>query len=176
MGQEAPHSTIAQLATGRREQLRRFLVPRVRNASDVPDIIQEIYLRLLRVPRQHTIRAPEACIHTVARHVLQQYSLKQAAHQGTRSLEDVLAEVSMCEESDPMQEAAAQECLETLGQALAKMPPKVQATFLLVRRDGLSMEEISRRLGISVPMAKKYLVKALAGFRRHLAAKRGDVR
>ncbi len=169
MGQDAQHPSLAQLATGRGEQLRRFLKPRVRNASDIPDIIQEVYLRLLRVPSQQTIRAPEAYIYTVTRHVLQQYSLKQALHQGAQPLEDVLAEADASVESDPLLEAAAQECLEELDQALSQMPPKVQATFLFVRRDGLSMEEIGRKLGISVPMAKKYLVKALASFRKRLA-------
>jgi DNA-directed RNA polymerase specialized sigma24 family protein len=48
------------------------------------------------------------------------------------------------------------------------MSPKVRATFLLHRRDGLSMDEVSARLGVSKPMAKKYLVKALARFRQQL--------
>jgi RNA polymerase sigma-70 factor (ECF subfamily) len=155
------------------EQLRRFLKPRVGNASDIPDIIQEVYLRLLRVPNQHTIRAPEAYLYAVTRHVLQQYTLKQAVHRSAQPLEDVLAETRAAEESDPLLEATAQECLEELDRALSQMPPKVQATFLFVRRDGLSMEEISQKLGISVPMAKKYLVKALASFRKRLASQ-GD--
>lgn len=145
----------------------------MRNASDIPDIIQEVYLRLLRVPSQQTIRAPEAYIYTVTRHVLQQYSLKQEAYQGAQPLEEVLeaAGAQVATEDDPLLEASAQECLEALDQALAQMPPKVQATFLFVRRDGLSMEEIGRKLGISVPMAKKYLVKALASFRKRLATR-----
>ena len=174
LGRKERQPTIAQFATGQGERLRRFLKPRVRNATDIPDIIQEVYLRLLRVPRQSTIRAPEAYIYTVTHHVLQQYTLQQARNQSPLALEEVLMEARATAESDPLLQATADQCLEGLDCALSQMSPKVQATFLFVRRDGLSMEEISKRLGISVPMAKKYLVKALVCFRRHLATMNQD--
>jgi len=37
----------------------------------------------------------------------------------------------------------------------------VRATFVLHRRDGLTLEEIGKQLGVSRPMVKKYLAKAL---------------
>lgn len=58
--------------------------------------------------------------------------------------------------------------VELLDRALLQLSPKAQATFLLYRRDGKSMDEISQHLGISRPMAKKYLVKALVHFRKQL--------
>jgi DNA-directed RNA polymerase specialized sigma24 family protein len=45
----------------------------------------------------------------------------------------------------------------------------VRAAFILSRRDGLSFDEIAERLGVSRPMAKKYLTKALLRFRQSLA-------
>jgi RNA polymerase sigma-70 factor (ECF subfamily) len=62
----------------------------------------------------------------------------------------------------------AHECLERLQSALEELSPKVRATFLLHRRDGLSLDEIAGRLGISRPMVKKYLMKALLHFRQRL--------
>ena len=67
-----------------------------------------------------------------------------------------------------MLEVTAQQCAAVVEDTLRQMAPKPRATFLLYRRDGLSMEEISERLGISRPMAKKYLVKALAQLRQRL--------
>ena len=52
---------------------------RVRNAADVPDMLQEVYLRMLRVPNVESIRSPEAYLFTVAQHVVQQHSLRQSA-------------------------------------------------------------------------------------------------
>ena len=62
----------------------------------------------------------------------------------------------------------AEQCVQKLDEALRDMAPKVQTTFLLYRRDGMSMEDIGERLGISRHMAKKYLVKALVQFRKRL--------
>ena len=159
---------VEEFAAKHGEHLRRFLSARVRNVADVPDIIQEVFLRVLRVPNHETIRAPEAYIFTIARHVAQQHKLRAAAGAGTRDLDEMLEELRSATEIDPALEVYAQQCVEEIDKALSQLSPKVRSTFLLYRRDGLSMDEISERLGISRPMAKKYLVKALVAFRKRL--------
>jgi RNA polymerase sigma factor (sigma-70 family) len=162
------HALVEELATRHGQQLRRFLRSRVRNVADIPDIIQEVFLRLLRVPNHETIRAPEAYIYTVAHHVAQQHSLEATPQATSAELGEVLSELRAVTEMDPALEVIAQECVELLDRALLQLSPKAQATFLLYRRDGKSMDEISQQLGISRPMAKKYLVKTLVHFRKHL--------
>jgi RNA polymerase sigma-70 factor (ECF subfamily) len=71
-------------------------------------------------------------------------------------------------EADPALETQALSCLEQLQVALEELSPKARATFLLHRRDGLSLEEIGTRLGISLGMVKKYLMKALIHLRQRL--------
>jgi RNA polymerase sigma factor (sigma-70 family) len=159
---------VEQLALKYGENLHRFLRPRVRNVVDIPDIIQEVYLRLLRVPDHETIRAPEAYIFTIASHVAQQHSLQSASRAGSVELTTVLSELRATTEADPALEVSAQQCLQVLNRALRQLAPKVQATFLLHRRDGMSIAEISTCLGISQPMVKKYMVRALAHFRKQL--------
>lgn len=160
------NALVEGLAADQGERLRQFLHKRVRNAADIPDLIQEVYLRLLRVSSHETIRVPEAYIFTIARHVAQQHRLLAAPTESSVEIDRVLSDLRS--ESDPCLEATAEQCLDELNDALERMAPKVQATFLLYRRDGLSMDEISERLGISRPMAKKYLVKALVQFRKRL--------
>jgi RNA polymerase sigma factor (sigma-70 family) len=168
LGRHAKHALVEELAAKHGERLRRFLTSRVRNVADVPDIIQEVFLRLLRVSNHETIRAPEAYIFTIARHVAQQHSLQSAARTDSEDLDEMLAQLRPATETDPALEVLAQQCVEELDATLRRLSPKIQATFLLYRRDGLSMDEISERLGISRPMAKKYLVKALVAFRKRL--------
>ena len=57
---------IEGLVASHGDQLRRFLLSRVRNIADVPDITQEVYLRMLRVSDVESIRSPEAYLFTVA--------------------------------------------------------------------------------------------------------------
>ena len=161
-----PQSLVAGLVASHGLQLRRFLLARVRNVADVPDFIQEVYLRMLRVPNAESIRSPEAYLFTVAQHVVQQ----QALQSGTPAqLMRMLEPSQSGHEANPEQDASAQQCLEQLQRALEGLHPKARAAFILSRRDGLNFDEIAERLGVSRPMAKKYLTKALMRFRQSLA-------
>ena len=162
---EDKNALVEDLAARHGERLRRFLHSRVRNSADIPDIIQEIFLRLLRVPNHETIRVPEAYIFTIARHVAQQHTLQSSPE--TISVE--LAELPAVSDADPALEVGAEQCLNELDIALRQLSRKIQATFLLHRRDGLSIDEVSAKLGITRPMAKKYLVKALVHLRKRLS-------
>jgi RNA polymerase sigma factor (sigma-70 family) len=168
LGAEHTQPLIEELATGQGGRLARFLRSRVRNAADVPDLIQEVFLRLLRVPSHETLRLPEAYIFTIARHVAYQHKLGSARAENFVALDETLSDSLPGSEPDPLLEVSAQQCVGILEDTLHRMSPKVRATFLLYRRDGLTMEQISARLGITRPMAKKYLVKALAQFRVRL--------
>jgi RNA polymerase sigma factor (sigma-70 family) len=161
-------AVVANLVASHGEQLRRFLVARVRNTADVPDIVQEVYLRMLRIPNIESIRSPEAYLFTVAQHVVQQHTLRQSARPPSVELTQMLDTSHAASGADPLLEVDAHQCLEELQGALDELSPKMRATFMMHRRDGLSFDEIGERLGISRPMVKKYLMKALMHFRQRL--------
>ncbi len=162
-------SLVAGLVASHGLQLRRYLLARVRNVSDVPDFIQEVYLRMLRVPNAESIRSPEAYLFTVAQHVVQQQALQSSPSGNPAQLLRMLDLSQSAPDSNPELDASAQQSLEQLQQALDGLHPKARAAFILSRRDGLSFDEIAERLGVSRPMAKKYLTKALLRFRQSLA-------
>ncbi|MGH8242904.1 MAG: RNA polymerase sigma factor [Steroidobacteraceae bacterium] len=159
---------VVGLVASHGERLRRFLVRRVRNSADIPDLVQEIFLRMMRIPDHDAIRSPEAYLFTVARHVVQQHTLRQSATPVSVELQDVIAESRACAAADPELEVSAQQCLAALTRALETLPPRARAAFLMHRRDGVTIEEIGRRFGVSRPMAKKYLAKALLQIRQAL--------
>jgi RNA polymerase sigma-70 factor (ECF subfamily) len=105
---------------------------------------------------------------TVAQHVAQQHALRQSATPPSVELTRMLNPPRAAPDADPMLEVDAQQCLEKLQGALDRLSPKARATFMLHRRDGLSFDEIGAQLGISRPMVKKYLMKALMQFRQRL--------
>ena len=165
---EDPQILVTDLEATHGEQLRRFLVARVRNVADVPDVVQEVYLRMLRIPNIESIRSPEAYLFTVAQHVVQQHTLRQTAIPPSVELTQMLDLPSGSPDFDPVLATDAAQCIEHLQGAIEELSPKVRATFLLHRRDGLSIEEIGTRLGLSRPMVKKNLMKALLHFRQRL--------
>lgn len=159
---------VTGLVASHGRQLQRFLYARVGNAADVADIVQEVYLRMLRVPNIESLRSPEAYLFTVAQHVVQQHTLRQSAIPAAVELAQLLNSPAAAPDADPALAFVAQQCLERLQVALEELSPKARATFMLHRRDGLSFDEISERLGISRPMVKKYLMKALMHLRQRL--------
>ena len=142
--------------------LRRFLASRLRHASaDVPDIFQEIFVRLLRIKDHDTIRNPQAYLFTVASHVLQQYALKRSMGPETMDPLELAAEVRSVTAPDPADEADLTQQIAELGRALEKLSPRIYATLVMYRCEGMTLTEIGKRLGVSHTMARKYLTRAL---------------
>jgi RNA polymerase sigma factor (sigma-70 family) len=153
-------SFVAAVAGRYGRQLRRYLSSRLRQSRDAPDLAQEIYLRLLRVDRHDLIRNPEAYLFTIANNLLHEHALRQAAAPPTVDIDTAIAELQS-PQPDPAEQAESQQRMQELQRALHRLSPKAQATLLMHRRDGYSLEEIGRHLGVSRAMAKKYLAKAL---------------
>lgn len=168
MPAEKAQVLVTSLVASHGKELRRFLLARVRRAADVPDIVQEVYLRMLRISNVESIRSPEAYLFTVALHVVQQHMLRRSAVPSSIDIMELLDPPRATLDGDPALAIDAQQCLEQMQTALDQLSPKVRATFLLHRRDGLSFDEISAKLGITRAVAKKYLMKALVQLRQRL--------
>jgi RNA polymerase sigma factor (sigma-70 family) len=158
---EDSNAFVAELAAKHGRRLCRYLAARLRNAADIGDLAQEVYLRLLRVQRHDQIRNPEAYLLTVAGHVVQQHALAGAAGPETMDISDALVDASICDETDLAATLHLEQRLAALDRALARLSPKARAVFVLQRRDGCTIDEIAARLGISRSMVKKYLAKAI---------------
>lgn len=159
---------VAELARQHGQRLRQFLAKKLRNAEqDIPDLIQEIYLRLMRVQRLETIRSPQAYLYTVAFHVMYQHKLSVAAVPEAVDILDALADSETYVQDDPSTQLEARQRLAEMDRVLRQLPRNVHATFVLSRRYGYSLEEIAQQLGVSRGMCKKYLAMAIAHFRRN---------
>lgn len=159
---------VAELAASHGRRLRRFLAARLRNASDIADLSQEVFLRLLRVERHEKIRNPEAYLLTIAGHVLHQHALKSQANPAPLDITDALHEAELVDEGDPLTTLHLERRLESLDRALARLSARTRAVFLLQRRDGCTLDEIAERMGISRSMVKKHLAKALFQCKRQI--------
>jgi RNA polymerase sigma-70 factor (ECF subfamily) len=160
---------VADIEKQHGARLRRFLASRLRyGAPDVADLVQEVFLRLLRINHHETIRSPEAYLYTIAFHVLHQHKLRQSTIPEAVEITALIDEMEAAPEGDPAGRAEIRQRLEALQVAMAQLSPKARAVLLLHRRDGYSLEEIGAQLGISRAMAAKYLSRALLHCRQRL--------
>jgi RNA polymerase sigma-70 factor (ECF subfamily) len=144
-------------------QLRRFLSARLRGASaDIPDLVQEIFMRLLRIKDHEAIRNPQAYLFTVANHVLYQYAMQRSTRAEATNPLELVASMQADTVPDPAEGLEAEQRLEAVAEALMKLSPRVYATLVMYRCEGMTLMEIGERLGVSHVMARKYLVKAIA--------------
>ncbi len=159
---------VADLARQHSQRLRQFLAKRLPHAEqDIPDLMQEIFLRLMRVRRIESIRSPQAYLFTVAFHVMYQHKLSVATVPESVDVLDALADSEAYAEEDPSILLDARQRLAKMDRALQQLPRNVQATLVLRRRYGYSLEEIAKELGVSRRMCKKYLEMAVAHFRHN---------
>lgn len=164
---------VAALAREHGQRLRRFLASKLRRApDDVTDLVQEVYLRLLRVPQQDSIRSPQAYMFTIAFHVLHQHKLAlSVAPEAIDPSELPLkldVDAAENQDSDPVRQLEFRERLGHLDKVLRDLPPKAYASFVLHRGYGFTLEEIGSQLGVSRAMVKKYLARAVMHCREHL--------
>jgi RNA polymerase sigma factor (sigma-70 family) len=157
----AKQAFVTELEKSHGSALRRYLAARMRNAAaDVPDLVQEVFLRLLRLDNHEAIRNTQAYLYTVASHVLHQHSLRRAAAGEAAAVNDFAQEIGRVD-SDPALHLELEQQFEQLGERLKAVSPKAYATFMLHRYHGLPLQEVSEKIGASYSMTKKYLARAL---------------
>lgn len=148
--------------------LRRYLSVHTRDLQDLPDLVQEVYLRLLRVSHQETIRNPEAYLLTIAGHVVRQYLLLQSTNAPLFtdiSGMDITEEVWQLVTPDGEDPAARAENIQQMErfqkEILARLPPREAAALVLHRIYGYSVQETADQMGVTRETAKTYLADAV---------------
>lgn len=157
---------VTGLAASQGPVLRRFLASRLkRSLAEVPDLVQEVFLRFIRVNRLDAVRNPEAYLFGIARHVLHEYRSQSANALDTVDIADVISVLGEATDGNPESKLELQQRVEDYHRKLKSLPPNVYATLILNRMAGLTLEEVAGRLGVSRGMAKKYLATALRACR-----------
>ena len=164
-------SFVAAIAVRYGSRLRRFLSVRLRNAQDVREIAQEVFLRLLRVDKHDAIRNPEAYLFTVASHVIHQHALRRTQSPTFVDITEVASELITSDGEDPATKADNAQRVENLERFLSQLPPRVAAALVLHRVSGFTVQEVAEQLGVRRETAKRYLARAAQYCRdRHVAS------
>lgn len=154
---------IADIEQAHGRELRRFLASHLKNASaDVADLVQEIFLRLLRIRDHEAIRNPQAYLFTVASHVLHQHALHRSTRPELMNPLDVAAQFDPGTAPDPADELDIKQRLERVDRDLTQISPRAYAALIMYRCEGMTLIEIGERLGVSHSSVRRDLVRAIA--------------
>lgn len=150
-----------------RRELHRYLLRRLRRPQDVDDLAQEVYLRLLRHDDEKCVRKPLAYLYGIASHVVADFRIGAEHEREHLTFDSEAAEHSSDEPSSVLQDDLADRLnlAQQIERALAQLPPMHAAVLLAHKRDGLSYEEVAKKLGLSVHTVEKYVTQAKARIR-----------
>ena len=147
--------------------LRAYLRGRFSCLSDIDDIIQETYARLLRARETGKATLTRAYLFVIARNI----ALDVIRRRQIISI-DALADIerlSVVEDSPGTPEALSHEQeLKLLAEAIRALPPRCAEIVALRRIEGLSYRAVAERLGIAESTVNTQLAIGLIRCREYL--------
>ena len=159
---------FAAFVQAQRAPLYAFLRARCNSAEDAEDIAQDCMERLMRY-RSHAEDELRLLLYRIARNRLA--DLGRAA---PAALHQPLAEHDVSEAPSPtpspLRQAESRQMLNTLRQALLKLPERCREAYLLNRINGMSYSQIAHHRGITAKTVEKQIARALQGLRRELGS------
>jgi RNA polymerase sigma factor (sigma-70 family) len=164
-----PKPSLVERLFAEHGALQAFFRRRIRSKAHASDLAQEVYLRMLRIRDQETIRDPVLYLYTVANNLVKEHAVLERRHASGVDLDEVATHEQL--ETLPAfdSELDAARRIARLRVVLQQLRPKCQAAVELRFTHGLSYREIASRMGISPQMVKKYVAQALAHCRRRMA-------
>ncbi len=152
----------------RGDDLKRFLRGRLLDPSEVEDVAQEAYLRVLRLAKVNFIHDPEAYLFRIAANVAYEYRVDQLGAR-QRHIEFREEWTIPDEDQTSMEDAMHHQALvHQAMQAMEGLSPQAKAAVILHWRDGMTVKEVAATLHVSSHTVKKYLATALVYCRDHL--------
>ena len=158
------------------DQLVRFCRARISNPSDAEDLVQDAFVSVRRAYADKPAEDLRALLFTTVRNLSVNY-LKSGRIRHARQSEEIgaLGDRLACQRTPtPEQMVMDRERLAIAEQTIAAMKPRKRDALRLHRYEGLTYDEIARRLSVSPTTVKTDIAEAIAEIAENLsgAAKR----
>lgn len=146
--------------------LRAWLGRRAYLGIDVDDIIQETYTILVGKACVRAIRDPRAYTVQTAYSVMVRH-LRQTRVTPIDAMGELAALNTATDAPSPEAVTSARQQLRLIQDAIAALPRQTRQAFVLRRVEGLSQQEIARRMRLSESTVEKHVARGLRALSRH---------
>ena len=153
---------LEDLARRYYKPLLSFFRKRTRNAPEVGDLVQQVFLRLAQYPGLENVRNPDGYIFQTAANTLRDHYRHQAVREQHSRLVASAREADWDSELSPERVLQGRETLMRVAAAMRQLPQRTRDILMLRCFEGLGHAEIARLQGISTRAVEKHLAKALA--------------
>ena len=149
--------------------LRGYLFKRLRDESEVEDLVQEVFAKLARLPdlekRLSAGGKNRNFIITVANNLIVDKERRRATRHHYRAEQQHQAD-QLVYELSPEVEVVANEELSRVKAAIMELKPTWRKAFSMSRFHYMSYKEISEEMGVGVKQVEKYITNALVQLRK----------
>jgi RNA polymerase sigma-70 factor (ECF subfamily) len=149
--------------------LMQYLQHNWRNQSDIADLRQEVYVRVLERASENIPDRPKQFVFATARNLLID-KVRREQIVPIEAAEDLDALEIAIDEPGPDRSVLAREELRRLQAALDRLPPRCREAFVLGRIEGLTGRQIATRMGIGVAAVSEHLSNAFCALADFLGA------
>lgn len=156
------YTLLKRLFTVHHGALRAFIVRRVASTPDVADLVQEVYLQMLRTGNMQDIRDSEAYLFAVAGNLIKKHAVFQRRHGFSVDIDDSGIQEELIGFSGFDAQVDADIRARQLRDVLFRLSPKCRAAVIMQYQHGMTYKEIAERLHVCHHRVKKYLATALA--------------
>ena len=159
------HDSFNRVYDATRDALVRWLVPRIRSADDLEDLMQEIYRKLYRRMTRHgSVREPEKYVFGIAKKELARYYRRRADRQCEEPLSDLLPDADLSPEDWAIYRIRTEEVWNLVRQE----PLLSYQAFTLYYGYSVPTAEIAKELGLKEDAVRKRLSRTRTRIRRLL--------
>ena len=159
-GTQAGKSRLDDLARRYYAPLLSFFRKRTRNAPEVHDLVQQVFLRLAQHGELGKIENADGYIFRTAANTLKDHYRHEIVRE--RYAEDPGVHGALADSDFPTERVLeGRETLERVAQVLRALPERTRDIVVLRCFEGLKYAEIAHLHGISVRAVEKHMAKAL---------------
>lgn len=145
-----------------RQELQDYLARRLSRSEDVRDLVQEVFLRFLRIEQSRLVENPQAFLYGIASNVVlerRRFWQRQRVIFSSRAVDYGAEHPHNIRQDEVVESLVLERQLEEVSNQLTPTQLRILTYW---RRDGLSFEEIAALLNLSPHTIKKYAVQAVA--------------
>ena len=161
------HRLVESLHCKYQNDLSKFIHSKIKRNEDADDIIQEVYLRIIRLKDTRHIDNPRAFLFKTAQNVIIDRYRQNNAQQGDSHIA-YNDDICSSEQYSPEKITQAKQRYSLFLLALEELNNNCRTAFMLNRFSNLPYKEIAKLMGVSVAMVEYHIMRALSHIRKVL--------
>jgi RNA polymerase sigma-70 factor (ECF subfamily) len=140
--------------------LTRYLRRNWRDANELPDLRQEVYVRVYESAKGRIPASASAFLFTAARNLLIDRA-RRAQIVSIETLADLDIADLVADELTPERHAGGRADLQLLQEAMNELPARCREVVQLRKIDGMSQREVAAHMGIQEDTVEKQIAKGM---------------